>query len=74
MPDESKDADWSRVEGNWSQMQGKLREEWGDLSDEDLAGVKGDRTAMLSLIRERYALGEEEAQRRLLDWEARQRG
>ena len=25
--------DWNRVEGNWKQMKGKIKEKWGDLTD-----------------------------------------
>ncbi|UFN50583.1 CsbD family protein [Roseomonas sp. OT10] len=52
-------------------MSGKVREEWGNLTEQEVAGIKGDRTALLSLIRERYGFGEEEAERRLRDWEHR---
>jgi hypothetical protein len=28
--------DWNRVEGNWKQMKGKVKEQWGKLTDDDL--------------------------------------
>jgi hypothetical protein len=28
--------DWNRVEGNWKQMKGKIKEKWGNLTDDDL--------------------------------------
>ena len=28
--------DWNRVEGNWKQVKGKVKEQWGKLSDDDL--------------------------------------
>jgi hypothetical protein len=28
--------DWNRVEGNWKQMKGKVKEKWGNLTDDDL--------------------------------------
>jgi hypothetical protein len=27
-------VDWNRVEGNWKQMKGKIKEKWGNLTDE----------------------------------------
>jgi uncharacterized protein YjbJ (UPF0337 family) len=27
---------WDRVEGNWKQFSGKVKEKWGDLTDDDL--------------------------------------
>ena len=28
--------DWNRIEGNWKQAQGKIKEKWGKLTDDDL--------------------------------------
>jgi hypothetical protein len=38
--------DWNRVEGNWMQMKGKVKEQWGKLTDDDLDVIAGrqDRT------------------------------
>ena len=29
---------WDRIEGNWKQMSGKVRQQWGKLTDDDLDG------------------------------------
>ena len=28
--------DWNRVEANWKEMKGKIKEKWGKLTDDDL--------------------------------------
>ena len=28
--------DWNRVEGNWKQVKGQVKEKWGKLTDDDL--------------------------------------
>ena len=28
--------DWNRVEGNWTQVKGQVKEKWGKLTDDDL--------------------------------------
>ena len=33
--------DWNRVEGNWKQMKGKVKEKWGQLTDDDLDVING---------------------------------
>ena len=33
--------DWDRVEGNWKQMKGKVKEQWGKLTDDDLTAIGG---------------------------------
>ena len=27
---------WDRIEGNWKQMSGKVRQQWGKLTDDDV--------------------------------------
>ena len=27
---------WDRIEGNWKELRGKARENWGELTDDDL--------------------------------------
>ena len=31
--------DWDRVEGNWKQVKGKIKEKWGKLTDDDLTAI-----------------------------------
>jgi len=33
--------DWNRIEGNWKQAQGKIKEKWGKLTDDDLTKING---------------------------------
>jgi hypothetical protein len=33
--------DWNRVEGNWKQLKGKIKEQWGKLTDDDLDKIAG---------------------------------
>ena len=35
--------DWNRIEGNWKQAKGKVKEKWGQLTDDDLTAVDGKR-------------------------------
>jgi uncharacterized protein YjbJ (UPF0337 family) len=34
--------DWDRVEGNWKQAKGKIKEQWGKLTDDDLVRSEVD--------------------------------
>jgi uncharacterized protein YjbJ (UPF0337 family) len=33
--------DWNRIEGNWKQFKGQVREKWGRLTDNDLDVING---------------------------------
>ena len=28
--------DWNRIEGNWKETKGRIKEKWGQLTDDDL--------------------------------------
>lgn len=62
---------WDRVEGNWKQFKGKVREQWGDLTDDDLDRVNGRKEQLEGLIQERYGKSKDEASRAVDDWLAR---
>ncbi|CCE97881.1 Hypothetical protein SFHH103_03389 [Sinorhizobium fredii HH103] len=48
--------DWNRVEGNWKQFKGKVKEQWGKLTDDDLDQIAGKRDQLEGKIQERYGL------------------
>jgi uncharacterized protein YjbJ (UPF0337 family) len=35
--------DWDRIQGNWKQFVGRVKEHWGKLTDDDLAAINGRR-------------------------------
>jgi uncharacterized protein YjbJ (UPF0337 family) len=60
---------WDRVEGNWKQFRGKVKEQWGKLTDDDLDRVAGKRDQLAGRIQETYGINKDEAERQLHDWE-----
>ena len=48
--------DWNRVEGNWKQLKGKVKEQWGKLTDDDLDVIAGKRDQLEGKIQERYGI------------------
>ena len=49
--------DWNRVEGNWKQVKGKVKEKWGNLTDDDLTAINGKRDQLEGKIQERDRQG-----------------
>ena len=39
--------DWNRVQGNWKQVKGLVKEKWGKLTDDDLTVIDGRRDGWL---------------------------
>ena len=59
------------VEGNWMQFKGKVKEQWGKLTDDDLDAIAGRRDQLLGRIRERHGITKEEAEKQLNIWHER---
>jgi len=59
---------WDRVEGNWKQFKGKIKEKWGDLTDDDLDHISGKRDQLVGQIQARYGLAKDEAEKQVDDW------
>src|SRR5262249_17793348 len=45
---------WDRIEGNWKQMKGSIKEKWGKLTDDDFDTMAGKRDKLVGKIQERY--------------------
>ena len=64
---------WDRIAGNWKQAKGKMKEQWGKLTDDDLDNIAGKRDQLVGKIQNAYGIGKEEAEKQINEWEARQR-
>lgn len=60
---------WDTVQGNWKQATGRVKEQWGKLTDDDLDVVAGRREQLSGKIQERYGVAKDEAERQLGAWE-----
>jgi uncharacterized protein YjbJ (UPF0337 family) len=65
--------DWDRLAGNWKQFKGRLRERWGELTDDELNVIGGRREQLVGRLQERYNISAEEAERQLGEFEASER-
>ena len=57
--------------GNWTQFKGKVQEEWGKLTDDDLDVIDGKRDQLLGRIQERHGISQEEAEKQFNTWHER---
>jgi len=60
---------WDTVEGNWKQIKGKVRETWGELTDDEIEQIAGKRDMLLGKIQEKYGIGVDEANKRISEFE-----
>jgi len=54
-----------QMQGQFTQLKGKIKETWGRLSDSDIALAEGKREQFFGKLQEVYGLNKEEAQKRL---------
>ena len=59
------------IEGNWMQLKGKVREQWGKLTDDDVDVIAGKRDQLVGKIKEKYGKTIDEADREVTDFESR---
>jgi uncharacterized protein YjbJ (UPF0337 family) len=56
---------WDRIEGNWKQFSGKVQQQWGKLTDDDLDVIDGKREELSGRIQEVYGVSKDEAERQI---------
>ena len=62
---------WDTIQGNWKQLTGQVKSQWGKLTDDDLQVIGGHREQLTGKIQERYGIAKDEAEKQLKDWEDR---
>ena len=60
---------WDRIQGNWRQITGQAKAQWGKLTDDDLDVVAGHREQLAGKIQERYGVAREEAVKQMDAWQ-----
>ena len=62
-----------QLEGKWHVIKGKLREQWGKLSRDDVDRMNGQEEQLLGKLQELYGMDRERARKELEIWLAAQR-
>ena len=52
------------VEGKWKQLKGMIKEEWGELTDDQIDQIEGRREKFAGVMQEHYGLSKEDADER----------
>lgn len=57
--------------GQWKQVRGKLKEQWGRLTDNELDELEGHGDQLAGKLQQRYGIAREEAERQARDFRTR---
>jgi uncharacterized protein YjbJ (UPF0337 family) len=56
------------LKGQWTQLKGQVREQWGKLTNDDIDQIHGKAEQLVGKIQERYGVAREDAQRQVDSW------
>lgn len=62
---------WETIQGNWKQVTGKAKEQWGKLTDDDMDVIAGRRDQLAGKIQERYGIAKDAAEKQVAEWEVK---
>jgi uncharacterized protein YjbJ (UPF0337 family) len=51
------------LKGKWQELQGKVKSRWGELTDDDLTQIRGERDELIGRLRQRYGIARDAAAR-----------
>ncbi|NJM81463.1 MAG: CsbD family protein [Tabrizicola sp.] len=52
---------WDQVQGKWKEMTGNVKAKWGQLTDDELAEIDGNRERLEGKLQSKYGKTKEEA-------------
>ena len=57
------------IQGQWTQVKGKVKQQWAKLTDDDVGRIEGKRDVLIGKIQERYGIAQDEAERQVKQFE-----
>lgn len=57
--------------GNFKQLKGKIKQQWGKLTDDEIDQMEGNATILAGKLQERYGLAQEDAERQAREFRTR---
>lgn len=60
------------IQGQWNEIKGSVQQQWGKLTDDDIAQINGDRTKLAGRIQKAYGITKDDAEKQLKAWEDQQ--
>jgi uncharacterized protein YjbJ (UPF0337 family) len=56
------------ISGKWTQLKGRIKEKWGDLTDDDFDVAEGNAEYLAGKLQERYGWAKERAEKEVKDF------
>jgi uncharacterized protein YjbJ (UPF0337 family) len=59
---------WDQIKGKWHEVKGSIRAKWGELTDDEIEELDGNREKMVGKIQQKYGVAKEEAEQQVDEW------
>lgn len=59
------------IKGNWKEVKGKIRQQWGKLTDDDVEKMKGSHEELVGKLQSTYGYQKDQAQKEVDDFVTR---
>lgn len=56
------------VLGKWHELKGQVRQQWGKITDDDLAQLSGKTEELVGVLQQRYGYGKAQAEIEINQW------
>ncbi|MEZ4712139.1 MAG: CsbD family protein [Caldilineaceae bacterium] len=56
------------LQGKWQQLKGHVKEQWGELTDNEVAQTEGNYDQLVGLLQEKYGYARERAEQEVSNW------
>lgn len=53
-----------RIEGNWTELKGKIKEQYGKLTDQEITEAEGNAQKLAGNLQAKYGYAKDEAQKK----------
>lgn len=62
---------WTQIEGQWLQLTGQVKSQWGKLTDDDITNIGGKKDQLVGKLVTHYGVLKEEAEKQIDAWLAK---
>lgn len=59
---------WDVIQGKWKQVKGSVKEKWGELTDDELDQIDGNKDRLAGKLQEKYGWAKNDAEREIDDY------
>jgi uncharacterized protein YjbJ (UPF0337 family) len=58
-----------RIKGQWNELKGRVKERWGELTNDEIDRIEGRREQLVGAIQQHYGRSRDEVEKEVERWE-----